>query len=284
MNTALISYGGVVHFTFLQHNHYLVSFRLAGIPFNVDILKIYLVFFVVMITDINFKVKDQLDKELSCIKETQLQAISDYSGHIESLYREIRGFKHDYTNILTSLSEAIEQKDLKMIKKIYDATLLHSDKQFYTSKYDIANLSMLNNDAMKSVIYTKLNQAQHMGIKIDIEIVEPIGMPNMDLIDIITILTTFLDNAIEGAEVSKNPQLLLAYFKEADKHILIIENSIDVRKLSTQAIFEYGYSTKGDGRGVGLSNVREILAKYAQVTLLTSSQQYQFRQELHIYS
>ena len=38
----------------------------------------------------------------------QLEDLSNYSHQIESLYNEIRSFRHDYANILISLKSGIE--------------------------------------------------------------------------------------------------------------------------------------------------------------------------------
>ncbi len=45
-------------------------------------------------------------------KDRQLQELATYSQHVEMLYGEIRAFRHDYLNILTSLKLSIEHEDL----------------------------------------------------------------------------------------------------------------------------------------------------------------------------
>ena len=57
---------------------------------------------------------------------------------------------------------------------------------------------------------------------------------------------------------------------------------IEPEKIDTKSIFKYGQSSKGQERGIGLANVKEILGKYPHISLMTSSSNYRFRQELHI--
>ena len=158
--------------------------------------------------------------------------------------------------------------------------LKESDKSFYNSQYDIAKLVNLKNLAMKSVVSAKLIEAQNKGIDVSVEIAEPIGVPKIDLVDFITILSIFLDNAIEATIASESPRINFAYFQENENKILVIQNSTDACKINTKNIFQYGISTKGGDRGIGLSNVKQILSKYPKVILDTKSIDYEFTHEL----
>ncbi|WP_174854850.1 zeta toxin family protein, partial [Streptococcus suis] len=80
-----------------------------------------------------------------------------YSRHVESLYKEIRSFRHDYTNILISLNEAIKEEDIVAIRSIYQEVIADSDRKFYDGKYDIARLSNIQNPAVKSFSTTILS-------------------------------------------------------------------------------------------------------------------------------
>lgn len=68
----------------------------------------YIVLFFVMLLYLNAVSKEKLEKEIIEQKDTQLNELSSYSHHVESLYEEIRNFRHDYINILTSLKLGIE--------------------------------------------------------------------------------------------------------------------------------------------------------------------------------
>ncbi|MEX2784197.1 sensor histidine kinase [Streptococcus sp. H49] len=282
INTFLLVYCVVINPLMVWNNQSQFSLEVPNYKFSIDVTRFYLLFFIAAIIYVNFRVKDQLDKELRRSKERQLKSLSEYSKHVESLYREIRSFRHDYTNILVSLSQSINNEDLPMIKQIYKSILEDSDKKFYDAKYDMANLANIKDEALKSILFAKLSQAQHAGIDVTIEIIEPIGVPNMELLDVITILSILLDNAIEASLKAEEPSFLFAYFKEANQTILIVDNATQFDKTDTKSIFNYGESSKGEERGIGLANVREILGKYPDASLMTTSSNYRFRQELHI--
>jgi len=91
-----------------------------------------------------------------------------------------------------------------------------------------------------------------------------------------------LDNAIEATELSVKPYLILAIFEEKDTEFIIVENSIAQDKVEISNIFNHGFSSKGEGRGIGLANVHSILDKYPAASIKTKSRNYSFKQVIEI--
>ena len=258
-----------------------ISFNIEDIYINRVIIYSYFPIFLGFLLYIQYLVKENINRELEKIKDSQISSMSIYSKHIESLYKEIKSFRHDYTNILVSLNESIKNRDIDGIESIYNSVLLDSDKTFYNTHYDIANLVNLEDLAMKSIVSAKMFEAQSKQIRLSIEIEKVIKAPSgIDLIELLKILAIFLDNAIEASLESSAPEISFVYFQEENRKIMIIENSTKQEKINTKVIFNYGYSTKGSSRGVGLANVYEIISTYSRVYLKTYSNQYKFRQEL----
>lgn len=281
--TGLLTYSIIVHPILVlsgQHQEAILTFNTTNAEVAIDVVFGYLILFVAGVIYLNYKSKDLLADELQTAKDNQLAALSSYSRHVESLYEELRSFRHDYTNVLVSLNLAIQERDIDQVEQIYQSVMADSDKSFYQSKYDIAKLANLQDPAMKSLLSAKLMEAQVRGIDLTVEIAEPIAAPAMDLIECIQILSIFLDNAIEATVAADHPSLLVAYFQEGREKILIIENSTAEEKLATSQLFTKGHSSKGMGRGIGLANVRQILTKYPQVSLETQSYKHRFSQVL----
>lgn len=245
-----------------------------------NILLVYFAIFTVCLLYLNYMEKEQQEEEIRNLKDKELTDLARYSHYIENLYREIRGFRHDYTNILVSLNEAIKKEDIKLIRKIYNEVLKDSDRKFYEGQFDLARLSSIKNEAVKSLIYSKMIEAQEIGIDTSVEVDADIEKPDIDLLDFITILSIFLDNAIEATGQGHSGNIVFAYFQETNKKILVIENSISEEIPDVAKLFEFGYSSKGKDRGVGLANVRKILCRYPQVSLSTTCDNKKFIQEL----
>lgn len=245
-----------------------------------NIVLLYFVLFTASLLYLNYRNKEKQDKEIQELKDKQLTDLGRYSRHVESLYKEIRSFRHDYTNILVSLNEAIKEEDIVAIRTIYREVIADSDRKFYDGKYDIARLSNIQNPAVKSLLSSKMLEAQKKGIAISVEVDSEIEPPALELIEFITILSILLDNAIDAAEQCVNGNIVFAYFQEYDRKIIIVENTTVEDKVSTSHIFEYGHSTKGDNRGIGLANVKAILHKYPKFSISTNSSNHRFVQEL----
>ncbi|HEM6179063.1 TPA: GHKL domain-containing protein [Streptococcus suis] len=245
-----------------------------------NVLLIYFILFTVSMLYLNYQKKEKQDKEIQELKDKQLADLGRYSRHVESLYKEIRSFRHDYTNILISLNEAIKDQDIVAIRTIYQGVIADSDRKFYDGKYDIARLSNIQNPAVKSLLSSKMLEAQKKGISISVEVDAEIEPPALELIEFITILSILLDNAIDAAEQCVNGNIVFAYFQEYDRKIIVVENTTVEDKVVTSHIYEYGHSTKGDNRGIGLANVKTILDNYPKFSISTNSSNHRFVQEL----
>ncbi|MGT2802094.1 sensor histidine kinase [Streptococcus henryi] len=244
---------------------------------------LYLIIFMGMITSLDRHLKDRLQEKLNFQQELQLINMENYSTHIEELYREVKGFRHDYTNLLTTLRLGIEDENLEQIKEVYNSVLKDTNQQFHNKKYDIGRLININNPALKSLLSAKFMQASENNISVTLEVPEAIEPQGMELVDFITIVSILCDNAIEAAlEVEKNSFINIAYLKVDKKHLFIIENASKQETVPTPELYSYGVSSKGEGRGIGLNNVLKIIDKYPNVSINTSSQNHKFCQVFEI--
>ena len=152
---------------------------------NADVFKgslvfIYLIFFLIMINRLDKSMQIELKEEVLFQKDLQLQNLKEYSQQIESLYIDIKRFRHDYLNILRTLALGIEEKNFTIIESIYQETLQETDKQFKDTKYDIGRLINVNNESLKSLLAVKLTQAKENGLNISIEIPRAIDVKGIE--------------------------------------------------------------------------------------------------------
>lgn len=274
-----------VYFIILQYTILSNSNRTRDDILNLrlNLSEAYCIIFLVFMVYLNGSIKNRLEEEINNQRNKQLEDLSNYSHQIESLYNEIRSFRHDYANILISLKSGIDEGDLNKIKTIYDNVLAQTGKQIQSDKYDLTRLVVIKDDAIKSIISAKIIEAKNQEIKTTVEVGEINQVP-MDTLDFVTVLSTIFDNAIEAALASDEPSISFSFFSEKSDLVLILENSTLEETLDTRSIFEVGHSSKGEGRGIGLANVNQILKKYDNTTLKTSSKNFTFRQELLIFT
>ena len=242
---------------------------------------VYFLLFICLVNLLDRKLLQELQEQVVLQKEIQLQNLSNYSQQVEGLYQEIRSFRHDYANILSSLKIGIDQKDINLVSQVYDSVLKNSGEKLKGKRFDVAHLRNINDLALKSLLLSKLSEAQNLSVPVSLEISEQFSIKNMEQIDFLTITSILLDNAIESAAEGGIAVCFLED-REWNKLVMIVKNSTLEREIELRDIFKRDNSSKGEGRGIGLANVRRILKSYPNVCLKTTSKNHVFTQILEI--
>ena len=248
------------------------------------ILVFYLLFFMGVIKKLDTYLKEKLQEKLNQEQTLRYRDMERYSRHIEELYKEVRSFRHDYTNLLTSLRLGIEEEDMEQIKEIYDSVLKDSSQKLQDNKYDLGRLVNIRDKALKSLLAGKFLKARDKKIIFNVEVPEEIQVEGMSLLDFLTIVSILCDNAIEASAEASQPHVSIAFFKNGAQETFIIENSIKEEDIDISEIFSFGASSKGEERGVGLYTVMKIVESYPNASLNTICQNQVFRQVLTIHS
>ena len=248
------------------------------------ILVFYLLFFMGVIKKLDTYLKDKLHEILDREQTLRYRDMERYSLHIEELYKEVRSFRHDYTNLLTSLRLGIEEEDMEQIKEVYDSVLKDSSQKLQNNKYDLGRLVNVRDKALKSLLAGKFLKARDKNIVFNVEVPEEIQVEGMSLLDFLTIVSILCDNAIEASVEASQPHVSIAFLKNGAQETFIIENSIKKESIDISEIFSFGASSKGEERGVGLYTVMKIVESHPNTSLNTTCQNQVFRQVLTVHS
>ena len=244
------------------------------------ILVFYLLFFMGIIKKLDTYLKEKLQEKLNQEQTLRYRDMERYSRHIEELYKEVRSFRHDYSNLLTSLRLGIEEEDMEQIKEIYDSVLKYSSEKLQDNKYDLGRLVNVRDRALKSLLAGKFLKGREKDIVFNVEVPEEIQVEGMSLLDFLTIVSILCDNAIEASAEASQPHVSIAFIKNGAQETFIIENSIKKESIDISEIFSFGASSKGEDRGVGLYTVMKIVESYPNASLNTTCQDQVFRQVL----
>ena len=248
------------------------------------ILVFYLLFFMGVIKKLDTYLKYKLHERLDQEQALRYRDMERYSRHIEELYKEVRSFRHDYTNLLTSLRLGIEEEDMEQIKEVYDSVLKDSSQKLQDNKYDLGRLVNIRDKALKSLLAGKFLKARDKKIVFNVEVPEEIQVEGMSLLDFLTIVSILCDNAIEASAEASQPHVSIAFLKNGAQETFIIENSIKEEGIDISEIFSFGASSKGEERGVGLYTVMKIVESHPNTSLNTTCQDQVFRQVLTVHS
>ena len=220
------------------------------------------------------------ENELRYQKMKQSQ-FTNYMVSLEEVNKDMQNFRHDYLNILTTISGYIMLEDMEQLKGYFNNKIVKVENDTLRKNLILKDLSNLEIIELKGMLTTKLLISTEKNIDLHIEIPEKITIIDMDIIDFSRILGILIDNAIEASEKSQNPQINIAFLQTSSSCLFVIENNFE-GQIDIGMIYRSGFSTKGKDRGYGLKNVLEIKDNYPNLFLNTRLENNFFIQELEL--
>lgn len=215
-------------------------------------------------------------------KLQEIEAYYEYTLRIESINNEMRKFRHDYVNILTTLSDYIREDDMPGLRKYFDEHIVPMKDKLKTRSIKMNGIEKLKVREIKGLITTKIIQAQEKRIPISIEVPDEIDRIDMNTVELSRIIGIIVDNAIEASENLEEPLINIAFIYNDESVTFIVMNKCgdDIPKI--HELFEQGFSTKGDNRGLGLSTLKELTDSNENVLLDTVIENGYFVQKVEI--
>ena len=250
----------------------------------VDILPIQFTFFNFISLLIYFGLSFlSLAKIISLVTTTKkLESAEEYNKTLHILHDSVRGFKHDFDNIVTTIGGYINTNDIEGLKKYY--AQLEGDCEKVNNLY-ILNPDIINNPGIYNLLTAKYNEADEKGIKINLTFLLDLNDLHMKIYEFARILGILLDNAIEAASECDEKILNIDFRNDVknNRNIVLIENTYKNKNVDINEIFNKGFSGKENQTGLGLWEIRQILKKNNNVNLHTTKNDKYFSQQLEIY-
>ena len=209
---------------------------------------------------------NKLEKTTERLEEEKL-----YNKTLTILYDNIRGFKHDFNNIVQAIGGYISTDNMDGLKDYYSDLMTDCQK---VNNLAILNPELINNPAVYSLLTSKYHKAEELGIKMNFEVFLDLETLNIKTYDLTRILGILLDNSIEASSQCNEKEINITIRKDnkANRQLFTIENTYSNKDVNTDRIFEKGYTSKteddGKSHGLGLWEVRQILKKNNNLNLL----------------
>lgn len=223
-----------------------------------------------------------LEKMQTEAKQKALQDLQDYTHHLEIMYNGLRSFKHDYINILLSMSGYIANNDMGELKQFFETKIFPTKNLIDQGDYKLNQLSNIGVLEIKSLLCAKLIYAHESGIDVTIDVPDRVDSFPMDTVDLARILGIFLDNAIEASPTAEQPQIGLNIIRHEAGVSIIISNRFQDNGTALYKLKQSGFSTKTEHQGIGLSNAQKIISSYDNVLLETTMQRNCFMQHMEL--
>lgn len=214
-------------------------------------------------------------------REQQINNFESYVASLEQINQDMRKFKHDYINILTSLRTFIDDKNYDGLHTYFYEHILEASHQEQLNQHSMMVLNNLKINSLKGLLTTKILQAQSHQVPFHIEIVEEITDIPVDPIVLNRMVGILLDNAIEAARETEDGKVRAAFIDMKDAILLVVTNKFnESTNIKVHEIYEEGFSTKGENRGLGLANLRQMKNNLNNVSLNTKISPAYFIQEI----
>ncbi|MBJ6365792.1 GHKL domain-containing protein [Staphylococcus hominis] len=253
---------------------------------NISSLKIYglifigiIIFFIALIIIISRYTLRELRYRRNM---EEIETYYEYTLQIESINNEMRKFRHDYVNILTTMSEYIRENDMDGLKTYFNDNIVPMKDNLQMNSIKINGTDNLKVRAIKGLITTKILQAQEKNIPISIEVPELIDHIEMNTVDLSRIIGIIIDNAIEASEELEDALIRIAFINVETSVIFIVMNKCKEDMPKIHELFQDSFSTKGDNRGLGLTTLKEITDTTENVLLDTTIENGYFVQKVEI--
>ncbi len=260
---------------------YLARFYNDYLPFHITFASVLILLIYFIISIYTLSRTSKLEVTTQSLEEERL-----YNKTLTILYDNIRGFKHDFNNIVQAIGGYISTNNMEGLKDYYSGLMEDCKK---VNNLAVLNPELINNPAVYSLLTSKYHKADELNIKMNFEVFLDLTTLNIKTYDLSRILGILLDNAIEASNKCEEKIINITIRKDnkANRQLFVIENTYSNKNVDTDRIFEKGYTSKVEednkSHGLGLWEVRKILNKNNNLNLFTSKGNKFFKQQLEIY-
>ena len=208
-------------------------------------------------------------------KRKRIEELTLYTETVEGLVSKYKEFEHDIKNMMIGSSSVNldanelygKLKEEIVGKKSYDAFFFIKDIKYEPLKFILSHYTMI---CIKK------------DIKMDLIKLGEITAADISEVDFSRIMGIIMDNAVEEAEQTVSKKIEV-FAEQMDGSLNItVGNTFRKELLDLERINEKGFSTKGEGRGLGLSIVKSIVGNRDNLKLDTFVNGDMFIQDFYI--
>lgn len=190
------------------------------------------------------------------IERFQSDLMEKQVREIQDMYRQVRGWRHDYRN-------HIQNMKIQLCEKNYDGLGKYLEE--LADDLDTVDMVVKTGNVMAdAILNSKLNMAGKLGVRVNVKANVPNGLPMSD-VELCSVLGNMLDNALEAcAALPQQERFMRVYIgRLKDQLYLSVQNSAGkVRRvkgiyLSTKQ----GAGAQGQ-HGYGLFRIDRVAKKY----------------------
>lgn len=192
----------------------------------------------------------QIDKRIGAY---QKELIATHYAEVENMYRQIRGWRHDYRNHIQTMKAYAATGDLPAICEYLE--------KLDTDLSTVDTVLKTGNKMADAIINSKISLAngKHIPVKANANI--PVAL-TISEIDLCVIIGNLFDNAIEASlALPEDKRMIRVYMdmKNTQLYMSFTNFTAGGKLKKSGGIFK---TTKGEGHGFGLVRIDDIVKRY----------------------
>ena len=193
-----------------------------------------------------------LNKKYKQIETYQRELIDTHFQEVDTMYRQIRGWRHDYRNHIQALKVLVANGEIEAVKEYLDKL----DVDLNT----IDTVVKTGNAMADAILNSKISLAKSKNINVIVDAHIPLKLKTSEL-DLCVIIGNLFDNAIEASMLLPPDKRMIRVYMDMKNTQLYISftNFTAVKKQKKfNNLFE---STKGKNHGLGLIQIDHIIER-----------------------
>lgn len=187
------------------------------------------------------------------IARYQSDLLATHYAEVENMYRQTRGWRHDYRNHIQILKNYAELGDLEAVKNYLNEL---------ADDLNTVDLALKTGNKMTDVILnSKISLAKSKQIRVKADAHVPVSLSIAE-IDLCIILGNLFDNAIEACmQLPIEERMIRVYMdmKNTQLYISFTNTTAQRKQKKENGRFQ---TTKGKGHGYGLVRIDTIIDRY----------------------
>ena len=186
------------------------------------------------------------------LENYQRELLDTHYQEVENMYRQMRGWRHDYRNHIQTMKAYAAQGDLEAIRSYLD--LLDTD-------LNTVDMVVKTGNAMAdAILNSKISLAKARDIPVQVDAHIPVKL-TMSELDLCVILGNLFDNAMEASLALPPQERLIRVYMDMKGTQLYISFTNFTATGKLRKVGKGFRTTKGEGHGFGLVRMDAIVER-----------------------
>lgn len=192
-------------------------------------------------------------------KEMELQTYKLYEASYQNLISEIRLRQHEFNNHINAIYS--QHLTCKSYKELVDRQREYCEEIIYDNRYE--RLLKAGDFVLIGFLYGKFIEAEKREIEVEYELKCMELKSTLPMFKLIELMGNLINNAIDASEKCREKRMYVSIIENTEEIAIEVRN--EHQTLSSKeiiAMFQKGYSSKGEGRGWGLYGLKKMGMEY----------------------